>query len=57
MILIPNLTNRVIKLFYKKKYSSFVLNKSYTTKRSYNLLFFGSDGIALSSLRKINELR
>ncbi|XP_075971744.1 methionyl-tRNA formyltransferase, mitochondrial [Anticarsia gemmatalis] len=56
MILIPNLTGHVTKL-YSKKYFNFVVSRPYTATKSYKLLFFGSDGIALSSLKKINEFR
>lgn len=57
MILNSNLKTQLIQLFSKKKYVNSIVNQTYSTTKSYKLLFLGSDGIALSSLKKINELR
>ncbi|XP_047022561.1 methionyl-tRNA formyltransferase, mitochondrial [Helicoverpa zea] len=52
--MIPNLSSHLIKIVFIRN-NLFV--KHYSIAKSYKLLFFGSDGIALSSLRKINDLR
>ncbi|KAJ8733270.1 hypothetical protein PYW08_001568 [Mythimna loreyi] len=52
--MIPNLSSHLLKIIIRRNY---LFTKQYSTARSYKLLFFGSDGIALSSLRKINEFR
>ncbi|KAM3967349.1 methionyl-tRNA formyltransferase, mitochondrial [Aphomia sociella] len=49
-----NLSFQVTQILYMKKYEFIRL---FSTKISYNVLFFGSDSIALSSLRKVNEFR
>ncbi|KAF9815896.1 hypothetical protein SFRURICE_009794 [Spodoptera frugiperda] len=52
--MIPNLSSHFLKTIFKRNY---LFVRQYATTKSYKLLFFGSDGIALSSLRKINEFR
>lgn len=52
--MVYNLSSHIIRIAIVRKYLSV---KHYSTAKSYKLLFFGSDGIALSSLRKINEYR
>ncbi|CAH2105435.1 unnamed protein product [Euphydryas editha] len=49
-----NLSPILTKLFLKEKY--FYFYKNYC-RRSYNVLFFGSDLISLKSLQKVNQFR
>ncbi|CAH0605387.1 unnamed protein product [Chrysodeixis includens] len=52
--MIYNLSSHILKVAFVRKH---LRVKHYSTAKSYKLLFLGSDGIALSSLRKINEYR
>ncbi|XP_059046129.1 methionyl-tRNA formyltransferase, mitochondrial isoform X2 [Achroia grisella] len=46
--------NNLSRIIGRKQYEYM---RNFYSKRSYNVLFFGSDSIALSSLRKVNEFR
>ncbi|XP_028171630.1 methionyl-tRNA formyltransferase, mitochondrial [Ostrinia furnacalis] len=50
----PNLFPRLFRRFSKK---NLIITSQFSTNKSYKVLFFGSDSIALRSLRKINEFR
>ncbi|RVE54061.1 hypothetical protein evm_001184 [Chilo suppressalis] len=52
--MVNNLKLCLCKQFFIKKYSHARL---YATQKSYKVLFFGSDSIALKSLIKVNEFR
>ncbi|XP_049869968.1 methionyl-tRNA formyltransferase, mitochondrial [Pectinophora gossypiella] len=52
--MVHNLSSRLFGLFFKEKQSYL---RRFHHNKTYKVLFFGSDGIALSSLRKINEFR
>ncbi|XP_013190271.1 methionyl-tRNA formyltransferase, mitochondrial [Amyelois transitella] len=49
-----NLKSRIFRYFNIKKYA---YNRKFSTRNYYNVLFFGSDNIALSSLKKVNDFR
>ncbi|XP_026755580.1 methionyl-tRNA formyltransferase, mitochondrial [Galleria mellonella] len=49
-----NLSFKLFRILSKNKYEYM---RFFCTKQSYNVLFFGSDSIALSSLKKVNEFR
>ncbi|XP_073943098.1 methionyl-tRNA formyltransferase, mitochondrial isoform X2 [Choristoneura fumiferana] len=54
MTFTSSLKIRLFRTLIKEKY---IFCNLYSTKPGYNVLFFGSDGIALKSLKKINEFR
>ncbi|KOB66308.1 Methionyl-tRNA formyltransferase [Operophtera brumata] len=54
MLFIVSNLSRAIKIIYKEKCRYL---RYYSTKKSYKLLFFGSDSIAFSSFKKVNEFR
>ncbi|KAL4716607.1 hypothetical protein ACJJTC_008242 [Scirpophaga incertulas] len=58
--IVYNLTFNIFKIYFKSNLSSKIYltyRQQSTIKNSYNILFLGSDCIALRSLKKINEFK